>query len=101
METEIKSRTVTTLETAETPNAFYELNVTRLNGEVTRVAATVTTQTSTTDEQGVVMVSARPIGTILYSSGNISMTSIPADGKLPTYVAEVLEIIETIKARVE
>lgn len=99
METEIKSRTVTTVETIETTNAFYELNVTRTNGEVTRVTATVTVQTTTTDEQGIAVISARSIGNIHYIDGNITVNALPANFDLPTYLSEVIEIIESIKAR--
>lgn len=101
METTIKSKIVTTVETVETDNAYYEINVTRLNGALTKVTVSVTVQTATTDAEGTAVVSASNIGTVVWSQGNISIMSIPADAALPAYINDVLEIIESVKAREE
>lgn len=101
METTIKSKIVTTVETVETDNAYYEINVTRLNGAVTKVTVSVTVQTATTDADGTAVVSASNIGTVVWSQGNISIMSIPADSALPAYISDALEIIESVKAREE
>lgn len=99
METTIKSTTINTLEAVTTDNASYDLNVTRLNGSITKVSAAITVQSTDTDDSGIAVLSAKNIGTIVYSAGNFSIMNIPADSRLPVYISELLDIIESIKAR--
>lgn len=99
METTIKSTTINTVEAVTTDNATYDLNVTRLNGMITKVSATIIVQSTATEDSGVAVVEAKNIGTVVYSAGNLSIMNIPADSRLPVYISELLDIIETIKAR--
>lgn len=99
MKTTIKSTTINTVEAVTTDNASYDLNVTRLNGSITKVSAAISMQSLATNDSGIAVVEAKNIGTIVYSAGNFSIMNIPADDHLPVYISELLEIIESIKAR--
>ena len=99
METTNKQTTVNTVETATTDLAVYDINVTRVNNQVTKVNISIVAQVTTTDASGMAVVSAQNVGNITYHNGMVSLSSMPADNNLPQYVNEVLEIINTIKER--
>ena len=99
MDLTIKQTTINTVETATTSLAQYELNVTRVNGDISKVTVAVIQQKTSTDNSGIPIVSAQSVGNIIYQNGAISLSSMPADNHLPQFLAETLEIIKAIKER--
>lgn len=98
METTIKQTTVNTVETAISSLATYELKVTRVNGLLKSVTASVSAQI--TEANGdMPIVSVQNIGTINYNEGKVSCSDFPLDEKLSMYITEFNEIVNKIKVR--
>lgn len=99
METKIRQTTVSTTETATSELAVYECSVMRVNNILKSITASVITQTSFTNEEGIEVVSSKNAGTINYLDSKISCSGFPFDEKLPLYITEFIEIVNTIKER--
>lgn len=99
METRVESMTVVTVETIETTNAYYELNVTKHNGVVTGVVAHISVQTIGKGDDGIATVSSQSIGSISYSADSAWQINMQSGADVPTYLAEVMDIINSIKER--
>lgn len=92
--------TVVTVETIETNNAYYELNVTKHNGVVVGVVANISVQTIGKGDDGIATVSSQSIGSISYSADSAWQINMQSGAAVPTYLAEVMDIINAIKERV-
>lgn len=99
METTITRTTVRTSERVSTANAFYDVDSTRTDGQVTNITARVTAQVTSTDDEGNPVTQGLPVGTIGYNNGAIRTDGLTVTGNLTAYIAEFLEIVEMIKGR--
>ena len=91
--------TVVTVETIETNNAYYELNVTKHNGVVTGVVANISVQTIGKGDDGIATVTSQSVGSISYSADSAWRINMQSGADVPTYLAEVMDIINSIKER--